>query len=68
MVKNDIRICDFGLAVQFTKGDMIRGCVGKRSYYAPEVYEGKHYEPSKADVWSCAAIAYAILFSGTWWT
>lgn len=56
----DIKIADFGLAMQITPGQQIRTLVGTAEYVAPEIL---NFEPIDitADLWSIGALTYALL-------
>ena len=55
----DIKVCDFGTAQIFKKGDIQNETIGSLYYVAPEVIN-KEYN-SKCDLWSCGIIMYILL-------
>lgn len=59
--KSDIVLVDFGMAIEFIKGEKMSAQVGSPSYVAPEVLGGNYDE--SADLWSLGVIMY-ILLSG----
>ncbi|KAM5429961.1 Nitrogen permease reactivator protein [Microsporum canis] len=59
--KGIMKLIDFGSAVVFrypfeTGTVQATGVVGSDPYLAPEVYDGKKYDPCAADMWSLAII------------
>ncbi|KAF3483501.1 uncharacterized protein GIQ15_02825 [Arthroderma uncinatum] len=59
--KGIMKLIDFGSAVVFrypfeTGTVQATGVVGSDPYLAPEVYDGKKYDPCAADMWSIAII------------
>ncbi|RLN86745.1 hypothetical protein BBJ28_00003479 [Nothophytophthora sp. Chile5] len=53
------KICDFGLS---TDANVLSDdAVGKFYYMAPEVSQGVHYDPKKADVWSLGVMLFIML-------
>ncbi|CAK4699477.1 unnamed protein product [Aphanomyces euteiches] len=52
-------VCDFGLAAPISIRQT--AAVGKAFYMAPEVAQGKVYDPAKADVWSLGIILFIML-------
>eukprot|EP00829_Urostomides_striatus_P012444 TRINITY_DN3272_c0_g1_i7.p1 TRINITY_DN3272_c0_g1~~TRINITY_DN3272_c0_g1_i7.p1 ORF type:complete len:339 (+),score=95.15 TRINITY_DN3272_c0_g1_i7:619-1635(+) len=61
--KRNVRIINFGNALECPKNKKILEVVGTPNYIAPEVIEGKY--TSKCDVWSLGVIMY-VLLSGTY--
>ena len=55
-----VKLCDFGMAALQAKGRLLSTPCGSYHYAAPEVYD-KHYDGSKADVWSLGVILYVML-------
>ena len=55
----DIKICDFGTAQIFKKGDIQKETIGSLYYVAPEVIQKKYN--FKCDLWSCGVIMYILL-------
>ena len=55
----DIKVCDFGTAQIFKKGDIQKETIGSLYYVAPEVIK-KNYN-FKCDLWSCGVIMYILL-------
>lgn len=56
-----VKLIDFGSAFVFKypfEKDMVlaSGIVGSDPYLAPEVFRHQYYDPSAADIWSCAMI------------
>jgi len=57
---NLLRIIDFGAAVQFDKGRVMKTKTGTLYYVAPEVLSGAQYD-RMCDLWSCGVIMYIML-------
>ncbi|CAD8159343.1 unnamed protein product [Paramecium pentaurelia] len=57
----DICLIDFGLSMEVTKGQLLVTACGSPCYAAPEMLEGKNYDGTKTDIWSCGVILYAML-------
>ncbi|PFH32004.1 putative histone kinase SNF1 [Besnoitia besnoiti] len=57
----NIKIVDFGLSNTYTGRSTLKTACGSPSYAAPEMIEGKDYEPLAVDVWSCGVILFALL-------
>lgn len=49
-----IKVCDFGLSVEFIPGQHMTSGAGTRAYQAPEVFMRFHNE--KVDIWVCFAM------------
>ncbi|KIL69476.1 hypothetical protein M378DRAFT_69704 [Amanita muscaria Koide BX008] len=59
----NIKIADFGMAAwqkNACDGMLLTSC-GSPHYAAPEIIDGKPYNGSAADIWSCGVILYALL-------
>ncbi|CBZ51225.1 putative CAM kinase, SNF1 family [Neospora caninum Liverpool] len=57
----NIKIVDFGLSNTYTCRSNLKTACGSPSYAAPEMIEGKAYEPLAVDIWSCGVILFALL-------
>ena len=53
---HSIKICDFGLAKKFKKGEKSSVCVVNRFYKAPELFLGKMDYDTKIDIFAAGAI------------
>ena len=56
---NNLKIVDFGSALQLNQGQTLSRLVGTPYYIAPQVIKGGYNE--KCDVWSCGVILYLLL-------
>ena len=59
----NIKVADFGMAawqMNNTSG-LLRTACGSPHYAAPEVIEGRAYNGSFSDIWSCGVILFALL-------
>ena len=59
--KNNIKVADFGMASLQPLGSMLETSCGSPHYACPEVIRGERYDGTRADVWSCGVILYALL-------
>lgn len=56
-----VKICDFGFVRQVVPadgGDMSQTFCGSKAYAAPEILQGRPYDPMKADIWALGVIMY----------
>ena len=55
-----VKIVDFGLAVDYTAGQLFREKVGSKSYRSPEILAGAGYEGPPADVWALGIVIFSL--------
>jgi len=53
-----LQLVDFGMAIRYRKGVLIKGTVGTVKYMAPEVLSGSYSE--KIDIWSIGVVSYIL--------
>jgi len=59
-----IKIIDFGAALILPPQDAtLTGRRGKACYIAPEAYNGKKFNGKSADIYSCGAVLFAMVFA-----
>ena len=56
-----IKLVDFGLSNTFRSNELLKTACGSPCYAAPEMIQGKRYDGSKVDIWSCGVILFALL-------
>jgi len=59
LLKNIVKIIDFGSAHRCTSGQVLTSCVGSMQYMAPEVLSGAYGQP--VDMWSCGVVLFCLL-------
>ncbi|TGZ58046.1 Non-specific serine/threonine protein kinase [Temnothorax longispinosus] len=58
---NNIKLADFGFSNEYTPGVPLSTWCGSPPYAAPEIFEGKHYDGPRADVWSLGVVLYVLV-------
>ncbi|XP_015588740.1 serine/threonine-protein kinase SIK3 isoform X2 [Cephus cinctus] len=58
---NNIKLADFGFSNEYTPGIPLSTWCGSPPYAAPEIFEGKHYDGPRADVWSLGVVLYVLV-------
>jgi len=59
---SELRLCDFGAARESKQGERLKNVlVGKLNYAAPEILDGRPFEPFKADCYSLGNMLFTIL-------
>lgn len=61
--EKNIKVADFGMAAwqMNNMSGLLRTACGSPHYAAPEVIEGRAYNGSSSDIWSCGVILFALL-------
>ncbi|XP_060232618.1 sperm motility kinase-like [Meriones unguiculatus] len=59
--KGNIKLCDFGLAIRVTDGEMVLGFCGTVEYCAPELFTDREYDAKAVDIWSMGVVLYTIV-------
>jgi serine/threonine protein kinase len=57
----NVKIADFGLSNVMRDGIFLYSSSGSPHYAAPELVNGKFYNGSSIDIWSCGVILYTLL-------
>ena len=60
-LNDNIKICDFGVGKEITKGNLLNETCGTPAYVSPELLSGKFFDPFKSDIWSCGVVLYFML-------
>ncbi|OHT01196.1 CAMK family protein kinase [Tritrichomonas foetus] len=63
-----LKISDFGLSKFVDSEYQVKTPCGSPCYVCPETLSGKPYDGSKADIWSCGVILYAMVTGRLPWT
>ena len=58
---NNVKLADFGLSNIMRDGIFLYSSCGSPNYAAPELINGKYYNGSSIDIWSCGVILYTLL-------
>jgi serine/threonine protein kinase len=56
-----LTLIDFGLGSLYAEGEKLLSSCGSHCYAAPEMMNGKHYDPEKSEVWALGVTLYAML-------
>ena len=59
--KGNIKLCDFGLAIRVSSGQMCKGFCGTIEYCAPELFDDTEYDARAVDIWSMAVVLYVMV-------
>ena len=59
--ENNVKLADFGLSNIMRDGIFLYSSCGSPNYAAPELINGKYYNGSSIDIWSCGVILYTLL-------
>lgn len=59
--RNNIKLIDFGFAVNTFPGNKLKVCCGTPNYMPPEICQRKEYCGFKADIWSFGVIIFVML-------
>lgn len=59
--EQNVKLADFGLSNVMRDGIFLYSSCGSPNYAAPELINGKFYNGSSIDIWSCGVILYALL-------
>ncbi|XP_034951244.1 serine/threonine-protein kinase SIK3-like isoform X2 [Chelonus insularis] len=58
---NNIKLADFGFSNEYTPGMPLSTWCGSPPYAAPEIFEGKHYDGPRSDIWSLGVVLYVLV-------
>lgn len=56
-----VKIADFGFSNYFTPDSLLSTWCGSPPYAAPELFEGRHYNGPKVDIWSLGVVLYVLV-------
>ena len=57
----NIKLCDFGMAIQLAEGQMLKELCGSLLYMAPEMLARKPYDGLAVDMWSLGVLLYVLV-------
>ncbi|XP_041511757.1 putative sperm motility kinase W [Microtus oregoni] len=57
----NVKLCDFGTAIQLTEGQKLEELCGSLHYMAPEMLARKPYDGLAVDMWSLGVVLYAMV-------
>ncbi|XP_052610786.1 putative sperm motility kinase W [Peromyscus californicus insignis] len=55
------KLCDFGMAIEITEGQMLQEICGSLLYWAPEILARKPYDGLAGDMWSLGIVLYVLI-------
>nr|XP_042123825.1 putative sperm motility kinase W [Peromyscus maniculatus bairdii]XP_042123826.1 putative sperm motility kinase W [Peromyscus maniculatus bairdii]XP_042123827.1 putative sperm motility kinase W [Peromyscus maniculatus bairdii]XP_042123828.1 putative sperm motility kinase W [Peromyscus maniculatus bairdii]XP_042123829.1 putative sperm motility kinase W [Peromyscus maniculatus bairdii]XP_042123830.1 putative sperm motility kinase W [Peromyscus maniculatus bairdii] len=55
------KLCDFGMAIEITEGQMLEEICGSLLYWAPEILARKPYDGLAGDMWSLGILLYVLV-------
>ncbi|XP_042124187.1 putative sperm motility kinase W [Peromyscus maniculatus bairdii] len=55
------KLCDFGMAIEVTEGQMLEEICGSLLYWAPEILARKPYDGLAGDMWSLGIVLYVLV-------
>ncbi|XP_052610684.1 putative sperm motility kinase W [Peromyscus californicus insignis] len=55
------KLCDFGMAIEITEGQMLQEICGSLLYWAPEILARKPYDGLAGDMWSLGIVLYVLV-------
>ncbi|RWS30820.1 hypothetical protein B4U80_04311 [Leptotrombidium deliense] len=56
-----VKLADFGFSNYFQSNSLLSTWCGSPPYAAPELFEGRHYNGPKADIWSLGVVLYVLV-------
>ncbi|GAB1301186.1 Putative sperm motility kinase W [Apodemus speciosus] len=57
----NVKLCDFGMAIKVTEGQMLEDICGSLLYWAPEILARKPYNGLAVDMWSLGIVLYVLV-------
>ena len=60
-IAGNVKLCDFGLAIQLKEGQILEEVCGTLEYMAPEVLAGEPYDGLAGDMWSLGVVLYVLV-------
>ncbi|XP_030029787.2 serine/threonine-protein kinase par-1 isoform X1 [Manduca sexta] len=57
----NIKLADFGFSNEYRAGSPLSTWCGSPPYAAPELFEGRHYDGPRADIWSLGVVLYVLV-------
>ena len=57
----NVKLCDFGMAIQLAEGQKLEEICGSLHYIAPEMLSRKPYDGLAVDMWSLGVVLYAMV-------
>ncbi|XP_040596880.1 sperm motility kinase Z-like [Mesocricetus auratus] len=57
----NVKLCDFGMAIQLQEGQKLKNVCGSLRYMAPEILARKPYDGLPVDMWSLGVVLYVLV-------